>query len=231
MMKFHTKLVSLSLLYCSASANAAIDVNPSIVILEANATQEAVVIVSNSNDKIAYVTTEPREVMARGEADEKLRVDANPTSLGILASPSKLVLEKGERRSVRVVAVSPPGADDRVWRVKISPAAGKIKAGQSGVAFVIGYDILVIQRAANPSVKVSIKRDGRKVTLNNAGNSFGMISEIRQCQDGGDCVKLKDTKRLYGNMSWTIELPQDGGRIEVDVDGVQNKRETIKSPS
>ena len=42
------------------------------------------------------LTTEPREVMARGETDEKLRVDANPTSLGILSSPSKLVLEKGD---------------------------------------------------------------------------------------------------------------------------------------
>lgn len=231
MMKLYPKLAALSLLYCSTSVNAAIDVNPSIVILEEKATQEAVVIVSNSNDKIAYVTTEPREVMARGEADEKLRVDADPTSLGILSSPSKLVLEKGERRSVRIVAVSPPGKDDRVWRVKIAPAAGKIKAGQSGVAFVIGYDILVIQRAANPTVKVSIVRAGKKLTLSNTGNSFGMISEIRQCQDGGDCVKLKDTKRLYGNMSWTVELPQDGGRIEVDVDGVENKRETIKFPS
>ena len=28
-----------------------------------------------------------------------------------------------------------------------------------------------------------------------------------------------------------VELPQDGGRVEVDIDGVQNKRETLKLPS
>ena len=54
MMKFHAQLISLSTLFYSASAVAAIDVNPSIVILEAKASQEAVVTVSNSNDKIAY---------------------------------------------------------------------------------------------------------------------------------------------------------------------------------
>jgi len=224
-------LLAVSMMLYSTSSFASIDVNPTIVILEANATQEAVVIVSNSNDKIAYVTTEPREVMARGETDEKLRVDANPTSLGIISSPSKLVLEKGERRSVRVVAVAPPGAVDRVWRVKIAPAVGKLKAGQSGVAFVIGYDVLVIQRAATPTVSIAGQRDGRKVTLINSGNSFGMISEIRQCLNGAACVKLKDVKRLYGGTNWTFELPQDGGRIEIDVDGIQNKRETIRLSS
>ncbi len=212
----------------AAPALAAIEVSPAIVILEPKASQEAVVTVTNAGNKITYVTTQPREVMARGETDEKLRVDPNPTTLGILSTPAKLVLEKGERRVVRVVAVNPAGTDDRVWRVKIAPAAGKIKAGQSGVAFLIGYDVLVIQRAANASVLISGQRIGNKLTLTNAGNSFGMISEIRHCPATGECVKLKDTKRLYGKSSWSVDLPQDGGTVEVNIDGINNKRETLK---
>jgi P pilus assembly chaperone PapD len=182
-----------------APAFAAIEVSPAIVIFEPKASQEAVI-----------------------------TVDPNPTTLGILSTPAKLVLEKGERRGVRVVAVNPPGSDDRVWRVKIAPAAGKLKAGQSGVAFLIGYDALIIQRAANATVAITGQRTGKKLILSNAGNSFGMISEIRQCPTSGECVKLKDTKRLYGNSSWSVDLPQDGGTVEVNIDGINNKRETIK---
>lgn len=227
---FRNKLTmaGLAALLIATQANAAIEVSPAIVIFEPKAPQEAVITVTNAGDKITYVSTQPREVMARGETDEKLRVDPNPTTLGILSTPAKLVLEKGERRGVRVVAVNPPGSEDRVWRVKIAPAAGKLKAGQSGVAFLIGYDALVIQRAANATVAITGQRTGKKLTLSNAGNSFGMISEIRQCPASGECVTLKDTKRLYGNSSWSVDLPQDGGTVEVNIDGINNKRETIK---
>jgi P pilus assembly chaperone PapD len=212
----------------ATSAFAAIEVSPAIVIFEPKTSQEAVITVTNAGDKITYVTTQPREVMARGETDEKLRVDPNPTTLGILSTPAKLVLEKGERRGVRVVAVNAPGADDRVWRVKIAPAAGKLKAGQSGVAFLIGYDALIIQRAADAKVSITGQRVGNMLTLTNKGNSFGMISEIRQCPVTGECVKLPDTKRLYGGGVWSVTLPQSGGTIEVNIDGINNKRETLK---
>ena len=221
-------MVSLAALLITSHAHAAIEVSPAIVIFEPKASQEAIITVTNAGDKITYVTTQPREVMARGETDEKLRFDPNPTTLGILSTPAKLVLEKGERRGVRVVAVNPPGSADRVWRVKIAPAAGKLKAGQSGVAFLIGYDTLIIQRAANATVAITGQRTGKKLTLSNAGNSFGMISEIRQCPASGECVTLKDTKRLYGNSSWSVDLPEDGGTVEVNIDGINNKRETIK---
>lgn len=220
--------VSAAAFLVAPPANAGIEVSPSIVILEPKASQEAVITVTNAGDKITYVTTQPREVMARGETDEKLRIDLNPATLGILSTPAKLVLERGERRGVRVVAVNPPGPDDRVWRVKIAPAAGKLKAGQSGVAFLIGYDALIIQRAANAAVAITGQRAGKILTLTNTGNSFGMISEIRHCPAIGECVKLPDTKRLYGGTNWSVTLPTDSGRAEVDIDGINNKRETLK---
>jgi P pilus assembly chaperone PapD len=209
-------------------ALAGIEISPAVMILETAAKQTEAITVTNSGDKIAYVTVQPREVMARGEVDEKLRVDPNPTSLGLLATPARLVMEKGERRAVRIVAVSAPGSDDRVWRVKIAPAAGKLKAKQSGVAFLIGYDALIIQRAANAKVSVTGKRLSNVVTLTNNGNSFGMISDVKYCPAAGECTKLPDTKRLYAGRSWSVTLPQAGGTAEITVDGLNGKKDVLK---
>jgi P pilus assembly chaperone PapD len=217
------------LLLFAGAALAGIDVSPTIVILETRATQEAVITVTNTGDKITYVTTQPREVMARGETDEKLRVDPDPTSLGLLATPARLVLERGERRGVRVVALSPPGQDDRVWRVKVAPVAGRLKAGQSGVAFLIGYDALIIQRAADPVVTVTGTRAGKALTLRNTGNSFGMISEVKHCPNANqaECVKLPETKRLYAGQQWSVNLPAETGRIEVTIEGIAGRKTVL----
>jgi P pilus assembly chaperone PapD len=207
---------------------AGIGVSPSVVIFEPTAKQETVITVTNDGDRITYVTTEAREVTARGETDEKLRTDPDPVSLGLVATPARLVLEKGERRGVRILAVNPPGALDRVWRVKIAPVAGRVKAGQSGVAFQIGYDTLIIQRAADATIAVVGVRHDNQLTLTNSGNSFAMIYDLRLCPTTGECVKLPDTKRLYGQSSWSVNLPQQNGAIEVTVEGLNGKKDVLK---
>jgi P pilus assembly chaperone PapD len=229
-MQFKRKIaIGLPVVLCAGIALAGIDVTPTIIIMEGRATQEATITVTNSGDRITYVTTQAREVMARGETDEKLRVDPEPTSLGLISTPARLVLEKGERRGVRVVAINPPGADDRVWRVKVAPVAGRLKSGQSGVAFLIGYDALIIQRAANPVVTVTGTRAGKALTLRNVGNSFGMVSEVKHCPNAtaADCVKLPDTKRLYSGKEWTVNLPTETGKVEVSVDGVAGRKSVL----
>jgi P pilus assembly chaperone PapD len=228
-MRFTKKLALIvPVVMFAGVAAAGIDVNPVVVIFEPRAPQEVIITVTNSGDRVTYVTAQAREVMARGETDEKLRVDPDPTTLGLIATPARLVLESGERRGVRVVAINPPGPDDRVWRVKIAPVSGRLKSGQSGVAFLIGYDALIIQRAANPTVNISGTRAGKTLTLRNTGNSFAMISEIKHCTAPTQCTKLPDTKRLYGGQIWSVTLPDEGGGVEVSIDGINNKRDVFK---
>ncbi len=217
-----------ALVLATIPAHGAIDVTPSVVILEPGSNPETIITVTNAGDKLAYVTVEPREVMARGETDEKLRIDPNPATLGILVTPARMVLEHGERRGVRIVTINPPGPQDRVWRIKTAPVAGKIKSGQSGIGFLIAYDVLFIQRASSARVAVTGTRNGKKLTLTNAGNSFAMISAIKHCPAAGPCAKLPDTKRLYGGQSWSLDLPVEGGALEVTVDGVNGKAELLK---
>jgi P pilus assembly chaperone PapD len=208
--------------------SARIDASPAVHIFEPGAAPETNVTVTNSGAGKAFVITKVREVMVRGETDEKLREDSNPETLGLIATPGRMVLEKGERRGVRIVPTGPALNDDRVWRVLVSEVAGKVKDGQSGVAFLLAYDILVIKRPDNARVAVSGNRVGKELTLTNSGNSFGMITEVRHCLTGGACTKLPDAKRLYAGKSWSVTLPSDTGAVEVVLQGINRKEETLR---
>jgi P pilus assembly chaperone PapD len=222
-------MISVSALTLGAApATARIDANPAVHIFEPKAAPETTVTVTNSGTGKAFVVTKVREVMARGETDEKLREDPNPETLGLIATPGRMVLEKGERRGVRIVPTGKSANDDRVWRVLVSEVAGKVKDGQSGVAFLLAYDVLIIQRPDDARVAVTGKRDGKTLTLTNSGNSFGMIAEVRHCPTGGTCTKLPDSKRLYGGKSWSVTLPADSGTVEVMMQGINRKEETLR---
>lgn len=207
---------------------AQIDVNPSVHVFEPGGAPETTLIVTNSSAANAFVAVKAREVMARGELDEKLREDTDPETLGLIATPSRIILEKGERRGIRIVALGKPGGEDRVWRVLVSEVAGKVKEGESGVAFLLAYDVLVIQRPAEAQVAVSGKRNGNTLTLSNSGNSFGVITEVRHCPTARDCTKLPDNKRLYGGRSWTVTLPSEAGTVEVVLQGLNARQETLR---
>ena len=219
-------LAGLGLLIAS-SALARIDASPAVHIFEPGAPKEAVVTVTNSGAAKAFVAVKVREVMARGETDEKLREDPNPETMGLIGTPVRMVLEKGERRGVRIVTLGQKLTQDRVWRVLVSEVAGKIKGGQSGVAFLLAYDILVIQRPDDARVAITASRAGKTLTLTNAGNSYGIIAEVRHCLVGGECTKLPDTKRLYGGTNWNMTLPSETGNVEVKVQGINRREETI----
>lgn len=227
-LKLFTPFVFATCLLAGSSAVARIDANPAIHIFEPGAQAETTITVTNSGNAKAFVSAKVREVMARGETDEKLREDGNPDTMGLIATPGRMILEKGERRGIRIVPVGAPANDDRVWRVLVSEVAGKIKGGQSGVAFLLAYDVLIIQRPKDARVAVSGTRSGKVLTLSNSGNSFGMISQIRHCPVSGECVKLPDAKRLYAGKSWSVTLPAETGAVEVTVQGINRKEEVLK---
>jgi hypothetical protein len=232
-MNFAKNLIAASLcliMPCAAipcTALAGIEVDPIIKIFEPKDPLETIITVTNADPKLSFVTVQAREVMAPGEEDEKLRLDPDPASMGILVTPLRLAMEPGERRGLRLLAVNPAGPTDRVWRTKIAPAAGKVKSQQSGVAFLIAYDALIIQRAVNPVVTITGKRDDKSLTLANSGNSFGLISEVNHCLADKPCVKLPFSKRLYGGKTYVVPLPEEKGRIEVTVVGLNAKKDVL----
>lgn len=206
-------------------ASADIAISPAVVVFEPGASGRTI-IVTNKGKDLVFVTVKVRTVMAPGAAEERLQANPNPAVLGLLATPSRLVLEPGEQRGVRLLPIGPSGDTDRVWRVHIAPAAGPLKHGQSGVAFVIAYDALVIQRPTKPDPDITARRSGKTLTLTNRGNSFAMVTGLEQCL-GSQCTKLAG-KRLYAGQVWVAELPQADLPVTVTVVGAGGQKRTLR---
>jgi P pilus assembly chaperone PapD len=218
--------IALTALAMAASPAAAdISVSRGVIIFESGASQRTIVVTNDGKD-MAFVTAKVRAVAAPGEADEKLQADLNPAVLGLLATPSRFALEPGEQRGVKLMTIVPAGERDRVWRVQLAPVVGELKPGQSGVAFVIAYDALVIQRAANARPTLAGARTGRTLTLTNRGNSFVMVSSIEQCS-AGTCTTVPG-KRLYAGQAWNTQLPATDAPVTVTLQGVGNRKELLR---
>lgn len=205
------------------SASADIGVNPTVIIIEDDPPGETVSIVTNRGRERAFVTAKARIVTSPGAKDEKLVHETNPALSGLLVTPLRTVLDPSERRAIRIRALNAAGISDRIWRVQIAPAVGDLKPGTSGLAFVIAYDVLVIQRAANPLPIVAASRAGSVVTLANSGNSFAMISRLAHCLEG-KCTEL-GAKRLYAGQTLQVTTPSTGGTIEMSIEGPRGRIE------
>ena len=163
----------------------------------------------NSGTERLYVVIEPREVIAPGQASEHRVSDPDPAKLGLLVTPQRLILEPGERRLVRIAAIVPRAAQDRIYRVTIKPVVGDVSAAQTAIKVMVGYDALVIYRPAVPQGTVSATRTAGSITFSNDGNSNVELYQGRQCDAAGtDCRDLP-ARRLYAGEHWTQLLTRD----------------------
>ena len=163
----------------------------------------------NSGTERLYVVVEPHEVVAPGQSDEHRVSDPDPAKLGLLVTPQRLILEPGERRLVRIAAIVPRGARDRIYRVTIKPVVGDVSAAQTAIKIMVGYDTLVIYRPATPLGTVSATRTGRTIAFTNDGNSNVEMYQGRQCDAAGkDCRDLP-ARRLYAGARWEQALERD----------------------
>jgi len=163
----------------------------------------------NDGDERMYVLAEPFEIVAPGMPAEQRVAVTDPEQAGLLVSPLRLVLEPGERRTIRVAAIGARPAADRIFRVTIRPVAGTVSAEASALKVFVGYDTLVLVRPGEVTGDVVGARSGRTLTLRNAGNTAQELFDGRQCDAaGGDCRELP-AKRLYPGASWEVQLPFD----------------------
>jgi P pilus assembly chaperone PapD len=177
-----------------------------IVELPGRAGATADVEVRNEGDETAYVLVEPSEVVAPGTPEERRRASPDPEALGLLAAPSRLVLEPGARRIVRLARLDEPGSDQRVWRVGIRPVTGATTAETSALQVLVGYGVLVLGRPEAPRADVRAERRGATLVLVNDGNADALLFGGRHCDGAGErCVELP-TRRLYPGNRWRLDL-------------------------
>lgn len=163
--------------------------------------------VSNDGKEIAYVVVDPSEIVSPGAVDEKRVPITDPGVGGLLVTPQRLILQPGEHKLIRIAAVVPRGAVDRIYRVTVKPVAGPVNAPVTALKLLVGYDVLVIYRPAAPVTKLVGDRAGNVLTLRNQGNSNVEVYEGRQCDPApsASCTKLP-ARRLYAGQVWQQTL-------------------------
>ncbi len=207
----------LRLLYCfilcvgtPSLYASAIAVSPLSVDLSPEARYQDIQ-VRNVGTDTAYVRVDVARIQNPGQANQTLiQLNDNPYQIGLIVTPSKVVIPVGQTRIVRVLYVGQPPVSDVVYRVKISPVTGELVAlyaGKqqlsAGVQLVIAYGVSVYARPLKLQPQAVAKRVGTSLTLSNTGNTSVLITLCKQCTASGSCQSLPDlVKRLFpGNVA------------------------------
>ena len=191
----------------SAAAMADIFVDRAIVRLEPNsAPREDVKIINNGSEE-GYVQVDVFEVRNPGtEQEERIKV-TDPAAVKLIASPSKLAIPPNGQKMVRIVNLDPSRAEERIYRINITPVLPPLQE-QSGsvVRVVVAYQLLVIVDSAQPREDLDIQRSGYHLSVTNNGNTNVLISDGKQCEEASEhCVDIA-AHRVYPGNNWATEL-------------------------
>lgn len=190
-------------------AQASIVLDRTEVIVAADAERETLT-VTNTRDTPAFVSIAAREILNPGQQPEESNKGPDPRAVGLLAAPTRLALAPGERRTVRLQFLDPARDRDRVWRVTVQEVSGPVTMESSGLVLLIGYDVLVIQRPAKPAPAVTVKRDGKQLSVTNSGNSFAILDDGKQCT-GAEASSCADVvgARIYPGQTRVLTAPDE----------------------
>lgn len=174
------------------------------------------VMVMNDGKEPLYVQVEVMEVQNPGTPQEKRVVVTDPEKIALLATPRRFVVEPQGRRPLRLVNQQSKAPQERVYRINLTPAVGKLEgdsdANAMAVKVVVGYQLLVLTSPAEPQEGLEVKRNGKSAVLRNTGNTNILLFNGLQCPGPqapeAECKALPDN-RLYPGNEWRVELPFD----------------------
>tara|TARA_R110000868_G_scaffold158036_4_gene385871 strand:+ start:35992 stop:36714 length:723 start_codon:yes stop_codon:yes gene_type:complete len=217
-------LLFLSLLLSSSFTVAGIKVTPMTIDVRATQTRIPVDIkVVNDDAKLkAYVQVTPSKVVEPGMKQQKEIPMTGSQKRGVVTSPAKLIIPGSQFRKVRVLLTQPPAKTDRVFRVLVEPVTDKLNGDdrQVGVQILLAYKVLLIQLPKDPVANISMKRDGKTLTIKNTGNSNALMF------NGQACVKDKcselPVKRVYAGNVWEVTLPAADSMVSYQLQAVNN---------
>ncbi len=202
-------LAALGLLAAPGPALAEMVLSQVIVDMQPGKASREDIEVWNAGQERLYVSAEPFEIRQPGLPGETRVPGSDPTVSGLLVTPQRLVLEPEQRRLIRISAITPPAASDRIYRITIKPVAGPVQAEVTALKVFVGYDVLVLRRPQSVSGEVTATRSGRQLTVRNGSNTAQEIYDGRQCDaTGANCRTLQAT-RLYPQAELRQLLPYD----------------------
>lgn len=162
--------------------------------------------VINSGSDVLYIAVEPREVLNPGASQPLSRQDPDPEQLGLLVSPARMVLDTGQRKLLRIAAISGPLERERVYRVTVKPVVGELSSEQAGLKILVGYDVLVLVRPRAAQPQVVGTRAGNVLTLRNNGNVSVELMSGKQCDSAGKACQPLAGGRLYAGAQKIVTI-------------------------
>lgn len=149
-------------------------------------------VVRNESDDKYYITVTTSEILNPGTPDEVRRLGSNPEELGLLTTPSRMILEPGQMRAIRVVSLNKDLTKDRVYRVNVTPQIGELTATPSAadtrglaIKLLAAFDVLVTVRPEREESKLAAWREGNFLNLASIGNSNVLLLDGQICPAAG----------------------------------------------
>ncbi len=218
--------LAFSLITGSGLTHAGIVLDKSIIDFPPNEPPRQDVTVNNQGDETAYVQIEVLEVLNPGTENEVRRSVAEDEEILFVASPAKIAIPPKGRKRVRLVSLADPDGE-KVYRINFTPVLPPLDGDEDmGVRVVIAYQVLALIHPLEPVENLEVKRDPISISFKNKGNSYALVTNIRQCdKDGENCKDDLGSKRLYAGNSLTIALPYTDTPVTYKITNYKGARE------
>ena len=201
----------------SALFASAIAVNPLAVDLNVQNRYQDIQ-VHNVGNSTAYVKIEVERIDHPGQPDQTFtELNDNPYQIGLIVTPSKVVIPVGQTRIMRALYVGSPPTSDVIYRITIAPVSGDLIAmysGQTklsaGMQLIIAYGVTIYARPLILEPHITAVRKGTALSLTNTGNTSVLIASCKQCNAKNICLPVPSVaKRLYPGNHFEATLPED----------------------
>jgi P pilus assembly chaperone PapD len=170
--------------------------------------REDVEIWNNSNER-TYVAIDPNEILNAGKPNQVRQQEADPEKRGLLVSPTRMILEPGQRKHVRIARIGAETDRERVYRVTVKPVVGELAAEDTGLKVLVGYDVLVLARPSDSRPLLNASRTNGSLIFRNDGNASLELVDGKQCEASTKrCIELPG-RRLYSGAEWSQPLKSD----------------------
>ena len=203
------RILLLALVLVANNAVAGIYLDRIIVqFSESDRGRQDVVVFNESSEENAFVDVSVLEIINPGTENEEQRPVTDPKESYFLVTPAKIVIPPSGKKQVRLVDLRPGGFDkERVFRVTFTPVLPPLTEEASVIRVVVSYQTLVLIPPAKVEGELTTRREGKKLTLTNNGNSYVLLEGGKQCA-AGNCEDVTG-KRLYAGNQMELDLPLD----------------------
>lgn len=206
----------------SSPASAQFQIDRQWIEFTANGPDRQDIQITSLSAETQYIQVDAVWVRDPGQpSEQRLEID-NPDEIGLLATPKQLVLPAGASRVVRLLNRLPAGDRDRIYRVTIRPVIAGVEfdressGRQTGMKILVAYGALIIARPETTKAEIRLTRDGKKLTIENRGNTLVHYQNGEQCsRSSTDCIAIPGGY-IFAGASVDVPLEVAGpGSLEI----------------